>query len=97
METARTIAEAKAAFLRNQVQILTAPISPQEGWRDYGPETEDDISDKVVEEVLQKGMTRRQKGARRRSRSNANSERSTTTTQPGSLLDAGHSSCRAAN
>lgn len=59
METARTIAEAKAAFLRNQIQILTAPISPQEGWRNYAPETEDDISDKVVEEVLQKGTTRR--------------------------------------
>ncbi|EED21592.1 conserved hypothetical protein [Talaromyces stipitatus ATCC 10500] len=54
MEKSRTIAELKTSFIRNQIRILSASIAPQEGWRDFAPDTEDDLSDKVVEEVLQK-------------------------------------------
>ncbi|GAM42940.1 hypothetical protein TCE0_044f17354 [Talaromyces pinophilus] len=54
MEKSRTISEIKTSFIRNQIRILSAPIAPQEGWRDFAPETEDDLSDKVVEEVVQK-------------------------------------------
>jgi hypothetical protein len=54
MENAQTIAEIKSSFIRNQVRALSAAILPQEGWRDYAPETEDDLSEKTVEEALQK-------------------------------------------
>ncbi|KUL88640.1 hypothetical protein ZTR_05112 [Talaromyces verruculosus] len=54
MEKSRTISEIKTSFIRNQIRILSAPIAPQEGWRDFAPETEDDLSDKVLEEVVQK-------------------------------------------
>ncbi|KAH8698438.1 kinetochore complex Fta4 of Sim4 subunit, or CENP-50-domain-containing protein [Talaromyces proteolyticus] len=54
MENLRTISELKASFIRNQVRILSASLSPQEGWRDYAPETEDNLSEKVVEEALLK-------------------------------------------
>jgi hypothetical protein len=54
MENLRTISELKTLFVRNQVRTLSASIAPQEGWRDYAPETEDNLSEKTVEEVLQK-------------------------------------------
>ncbi|EEA25710.1 hypothetical protein TMatcc_006059 [Talaromyces marneffei ATCC 18224] len=54
MEKSRTISEIKTSFIRNQIRILSASIAPQEGWRDWAPDTEDDLSDKVVDEVLQK-------------------------------------------
>lgn len=54
MEKSRTISEIKTSFIRNQIRILSASIAPQEGWRDFAPDTEDDLSDKVVEEVVQK-------------------------------------------
>ncbi|KAL1969387.1 hypothetical protein VTN77DRAFT_9580 [Rasamsonia byssochlamydoides] len=54
MEASRTISELKSAFIRSQVRILTAALAPQEGWRDYAPESEEDLSEKVVEEALQK-------------------------------------------
>lgn len=54
MEASRTISELKSAFIRSQVQILTAALAPQEGWRDYAPESEEDLSEKVVEEAIQK-------------------------------------------
>jgi Kinetochore complex Fta4 of Sim4 subunit, or CENP-50 len=54
MESSRTILELKTSFIRNQVRILSNAIAPQEGWRDFAPETEDDLSEKVVEEALQK-------------------------------------------
>lgn len=54
MERSRTISEIKTSFIRNQIRILSASITPQEGWRDFAPDTDDDLSDKVVEEVLQK-------------------------------------------
>lgn len=54
MENSGTILELKTAFIRNQVRILSTAITPQDGWRDFAPETEDDLSEKVVEEALQK-------------------------------------------
>ncbi|KAI1976768.1 hypothetical protein LOZ55_004058 [Ophidiomyces ophidiicola] len=54
MAHTRTIAEIKLSFLRDQVRLLSTPLEPSEEWRDYGPETEHDISDKTVEGVLQK-------------------------------------------
>lgn len=54
MENLRTISELKTLFIRNQVRTLSASIAPQEGWRGYAPETEDNLSEKTVEEVLQK-------------------------------------------
>ncbi|OKL64651.1 hypothetical protein UA08_00794 [Talaromyces atroroseus] len=54
MESSRTILELKTSFIRNQVRILSTAIAPQEGWRGFAPETEDDLSEKVVEEALQK-------------------------------------------
>ncbi|CRG89700.1 hypothetical protein PISL3812_06739 [Talaromyces islandicus] len=54
MENLRTISELKTLFIRSQVRTLSASIAPQEGWRDYAPETEDNLSEKTVEEVLQK-------------------------------------------
>jgi hypothetical protein len=54
MEGSRTISELKSSFIRNQVRILTAALTPQEGWRDYAPESQDDLSEKTIEEALQK-------------------------------------------
>lgn len=54
MEGSRTISELKSAFVRNQVRILSANLAPQDGWRDYGRATEGDLSDKTVDEVVQK-------------------------------------------
>ncbi|KAJ9254386.1 kinetochore Sim4 complex subunit Fta4 [Paecilomyces variotii] len=55
MDTSRTISELKSSFVRTQVRILSAALEPQEGWRAYGvPSDEGDLSDKAVEEALQK-------------------------------------------
>jgi hypothetical protein len=54
MEGSRTISELKSTFVRNQVRILSANLAPQDGWRDYGRATEEDLSDKAVDEVVQK-------------------------------------------
>lgn len=57
MDTSRTISELKSSFIRTQVRILSAALEPQEGWRAYGvPSEEGDLSDKAVEEALQKCM-----------------------------------------
>ena len=54
MESTRTISELKSAFIRTQVRILSEHLEPQEGWRSYAAESEDDLSDKAVEDVLAK-------------------------------------------
>lgn len=57
MDTSRTISELKSSFIRSQVRILSAALEPQEDWRAYGAPSEDgDLSDKAVEEALQKCM-----------------------------------------
>ncbi|OAX80416.1 hypothetical protein ACJ72_05251 [Emergomyces africanus] len=54
MDSSKTITEIKSSFVRNQIRILSVALSPSENWRDYGPSSEDDIPDKLVEDVLQK-------------------------------------------
>lgn len=57
MESARTILELKSAFIRRQLRILSENIEPNENWRDYAVRSdEEDLSEKVVEDVLQKCM-----------------------------------------
>ena len=60
MDSTRTIFELKSSFIWTQVRILSESLEPPEGWRDYAVESEeDDLSDKVVEDVLQKRATNR--------------------------------------
>ncbi|PWY77467.1 kinetochore protein Fta4 [Aspergillus heteromorphus CBS 117.55] len=55
MDSTRTIPELKSSFIRAQVRILSENLAPPEDWRNYAAETEeDDLSDKVVGDVLQK-------------------------------------------
>lgn len=54
MDPSKTVAEVKLSFLRDQIRILSTALEPSEGWRDYGPEVNHDIPDKVVVGVLQK-------------------------------------------
>lgn len=54
MNPTKTVAEVKLSFLRDQIRILSTALEPSEGWRDYGPEVDHDIPDKVVDSVLQK-------------------------------------------
>ncbi|KAN0079332.1 Kinetochore Sim4 complex subunit Fta4 [Elaphomyces granulatus] len=53
MASSRTISESKSSFIRSQIRILSERLEPEEGWEDYGPQSED-LSEKVVEEALQK-------------------------------------------
>lgn len=57
MDSTRTISELKSSFIRGQVQILSEILEPPEDWRNFAVELEEgDLSDKVVEDVLQKGV-----------------------------------------
>lgn len=57
MEKSRTIAEIKTSFIRNQIRTLSASIAPQDGWRDFAPNSEGDLSDRVVDEAIQKRLS----------------------------------------
>ncbi|OAL66332.1 hypothetical protein A7C99_1737 [Trichophyton rubrum] len=50
MSSTRTISEVKLGFLRDQIRVLSAPLSPSPDWREYGPATEDDIGEKAISE-----------------------------------------------
>ncbi|KAJ6145751.1 hypothetical protein N7470_009646 [Penicillium chermesinum] len=55
MDSTRTISELKSAFLRGQVRILSENLEPPEDWRHYAVEINDDeLPDKVIEDVLHK-------------------------------------------
>ncbi|KAL4809360.1 kinetochore Sim4 complex subunit Fta4 [Aspergillus unguis] len=55
MESSRSIAELKSSFIRTQVRILSETLEAPDDWRSYAAEpAEDDLSDKVVGDVLQK-------------------------------------------
>ncbi|EZF74116.1 hypothetical protein H105_04126 [Trichophyton soudanense CBS 452.61] len=57
MSSTRTISEVKLGFLRDQIRVLSAPLSPSPDWREYGPAAEDDIGEKAISEALQKFNT----------------------------------------
>ncbi|KAL4970237.1 kinetochore subunit FTA4 family protein [Aspergillus stella-maris] len=55
METSRSISELKSSFIRTQVRILSESLEAPEDWRSYAAEpAEEDLSDKVVGDVLLK-------------------------------------------
>ncbi|KAL6236967.1 hypothetical protein BDW75DRAFT_96489 [Aspergillus navahoensis] len=55
MESSRSISELKSSFIRTQVRILSESLEAPEDWRSYAAEpAEEDLSDKVVGDVLQK-------------------------------------------
>jgi hypothetical protein len=56
MDRAKTVTDAKAAFLRTQVRLLSAILQPSRQWRDFADNAEeDDLSDKVIHDVMSKG------------------------------------------
>jgi hypothetical protein len=56
MDRAKTVTDAKAAFLRTQVRLLSAILQPSKQWRDFADNAgEDDLSDKVIHDVMLKG------------------------------------------
>ncbi|RDW76702.1 kinetochore subunit FTA4 family protein [Aspergillus mulundensis] len=55
MESSRSISELKSSFIRTQVRILSESLEAPADWRSYAAEpAEEDLSDKVVGDVLQK-------------------------------------------
>jgi hypothetical protein len=57
MDSTRTISELKSAFVRSQVRILSESLELPHDWRNYAVETEEgDLSEKVIDDVLHKGM-----------------------------------------
>lgn len=57
MDSTRTISELKSAFVRNQVRILSESLELPQDWRNYAVEIEEgDLGEKVIEDVLHKGM-----------------------------------------
>jgi hypothetical protein len=56
MDRAKTVTDAKAAFLRTQVRLLSAILQPSRQWRDFADNAgEDDLSDRVIHDVMSKG------------------------------------------
>ena len=57
MDSKRSIYELKSAFIRAQVRILSESLEPPEDWQRYAVETDEgELSAKVIEDVLHKGM-----------------------------------------
>ena len=56
MESASTISELKSTFIRRQLRVLSEHLEPNDHWRDYAGRSEENLSEKAVEDVLQKGM-----------------------------------------
>lgn len=56
MDSTRTISELKSTFIWSQVRILSESLELPEDWRNYVVGTdEDDLGEKVIEDVLHKG------------------------------------------
>ena len=57
MEQSRTVVEAKLAFLRQQIRLLSAQLQPSAQWHDDVAQIDEpDLGDKVVEEAMNKRM-----------------------------------------
>lgn len=54
MDSTPAISELKLSFIRAQVRILSESLEPPENWRSYAVQSEEDLSDKVVEDALHK-------------------------------------------
>ncbi|PLB43571.1 putative kinetochore protein fta4 [Aspergillus steynii IBT 23096] len=55
MDSTRTVPELKSSFLRTQVRILSESLEAPENWKQYATDPEnDELTDKVVGDVLQK-------------------------------------------
>lgn len=54
MELQKRITEIKLSLIRVQIQTLSTSLSPNPGWRDYGPKNGEDITERVVDNALQK-------------------------------------------
>ena len=52
MDSSTTLLDAKAAFLRQQVRLLSQPLQPSKSWRDFAPETETSLSDATISAVM---------------------------------------------
>lgn len=55
MDASRTLLELKSTFIRAQVRILSENLEAPEDWRSYATGSEEDeLSDKAVQDALQK-------------------------------------------
>ncbi|KAJ5091563.1 hypothetical protein NUU61_006433 [Penicillium alfredii] len=54
MDSTRTISELKSSFIWTQVRIFSESLDLPDDWRNYAVETEEELSDKVIEDVLHK-------------------------------------------
>ena len=55
MDTSTTVLDAKAAFLRQQIRLLSQPLQPSASWRDLAPSDTDDLPDlstKTIDAVM---------------------------------------------
>lgn len=55
MDSARTISQLKSTFLLGQVRIFSENLEPPENWRHHAAEAEEELAEKVIEDVLHKG------------------------------------------
>lgn len=55
MDSARTISQLKSTFLWGQVRIFSENLEPPENWRHHAAEAEEELTEKVIEDVLHKG------------------------------------------
>lgn len=55
MDRSKTVTDAKAAFLRSQIRLLSAVLQPSSQWREFADDTEDNLPDKVVQDAMNKG------------------------------------------
>lgn len=54
-----SITATKAAFIRSQLNYLSAPLQPSTAWRDLAPEPADgQLGDKVIQDIVSKGERR---------------------------------------
>ena len=53
MDASTTLLDAKAAFIRAQVRLLSQPLQPSRSWRDFAPQTtQPALPDKTIDAVM---------------------------------------------